>query len=547
MRAGSHVAVTLLAAHLAPSLAMGRPAAKPVVVFEAHVGRWPATTARVLRAVKSLLEARGYAASPAAVLRLAGTNLPRPGILDPGLTSSGLAELHSKAFATYKAAQWGDTTDWGDAIPLLVEARDKTVRNPALVANDIGNLDLMFQTLVALADCHQRSGNNAAAVAAMKEVRRLYPTRPVSRTDAWGPSGEQLYMRVMLDDRAALRGRLSISAGDPNAQIAVEGQPRGVGNVSLRDLFPGVYHVFIRTSVRTSGRQYIVTVKAGEETRVTADIDRDESLDVSDESVALTYLSENARKDECTLATQFAAAWSGNGASLVLASGEERGRPTIVGKHCRDGVLVRRVVSFTDSGEASAPATLNAFIDDLTSSEPPPVGGAPVPSAGALWPALVLGTGALVLGGGATLYVVSQDDDRRSLAMAGYAGGASLAGVGVSWWLTKSRHLRPIPAAMVGASTTSLLLAAMFLPIDEDLDALGPQRPTIRDTAVSGTIFAGAGVGFAVASYLAWRSGRRVPSSSVSPSRRRDAPAGAAVASLIRTRDGAVFGVAGRF
>ncbi len=150
-------------------------------------------------------------------------------------------------------------------------------------------------------------------------------------------------------------------------------------------------------------------------------------------------------------------------------------------------------------------------------------------------------------GGGATLYVVSQDDDRRSLAMAGYAGGASLAGVGVSWWLTKSRHLRPFPAAMVGASTTSLLLAAMFLPIDEDLHALGPQRPTIRDTAVSGTIFAGAGVGFAVASYLAWRSGRRVPSSSVSPSRRRDAPAGAAVASLIRTRDGAVFGMAGRF
>lgn len=363
MRNNALTAIAVVGASVVPATALGGPTDKPVIVLESHVGSRPAKLAPFLRAVNDQLETRGYAAFPASVMRLAGNDLPRSGILDPDLTAAGLAELHSSAFAKYKAAQCGE------ALPQLIEARDKTRRNPALVANDIGNHDLMFRTLVAIADCHKRLGDEKSARTAMKEVRRVYPTRPVSRADAWGPSGEELYMTAMLDERGVMRGRLTIGAGDANAQIAVEGQLRGIGNVSLGDLLPGVYRVFIRTSARDPGRQYDVMVKPGDETRLKVDINRDELLHASEDYVALTYPSESARKDECKVATHFAERWTESGATIVLASGEENGRPVIVGMRCRDGEQVRRATIFTDTDEATTPEKLVPFLDDITTDD----------------------------------------------------------------------------------------------------------------------------------------------------------------------------------
>ncbi|MGN6105481.1 MAG: tetratricopeptide repeat protein [Kofleriaceae bacterium] len=507
--------LVLVASSVAPTPTFGAPHEKQTIVFESHVGVRPANLAPFLHAVNDLLETRGYAAFPATVLRLAGNNLPRPGILDSKLTSPGLAELHNGAFALYKAAQWSD------ALRQLVDARDKSQRNPALVANDIGNHDQMFRTLVAIADCYKRLGDERAALEAMKEVRRVYPTRPVSRTDAWGPSGEQLYMTVALDERGVLRGRLSIAAGDPNAQIAVEGQLRGVGNVSLADLLPGVYRVFIRTSARDSGRQYEVTVKPGEETRFVADINRDELLDASSEYVALTYPSEGARKDECKLASHFAERWTASGATLVLASGQENGRPIVTGIRCRDGVQVRRATIFTDSEDSTTPEKLVPFLDDLTAEGPSwrmrDVGT----SKGPRWPKLALGTSAVVLAGSAALYLAWPKDDHiqlefddtgKSIATHAYTGAAIVAGVGVYGWLTGSRHMRRWPAALFSASTTSLLLAAFYIPADEDPDngslPDGYQiRPRYLDSGPTGVVLLGAGVGLAVGGLLAWRLG----------------------------------------
>lgn len=538
-RTDALIAATFVAASMAPLMAPliadASPKDKPVIVFESHVGSRPAKLAPFLHAVNDQLETRGYAAFPASVLRLAGDKIPRPGILDPDLTAAALAELHSSAFAMYKAARCGD------ALALLTVARDKTRRNPALVANDIGNHDLMFRTLVAIADCHKRLGDDKAAREAMKEVRRVYPTRPVSRADAWGPSGEELYVQVTLDERGVLRGRLTIGAGDPNAQIAVEGQLRGVGNVSLADLLPGVYRVFIRTSARDPGRQYDVVVKAGEETRFTVDIHRDELLHASEEYVALTYPSESARKDECKLASHFAERWTASGATLVLASGEENGRPIVVGMRCRDGVQVRRAVIFTDTDEATTPEKLVPFLDDITAEEPPAVTRDRGDRSGPLWPKLLMGTAALGLAGSTTLYLVWPDDDftqpeyddKKTLAVVVYSGAAGLAGVGVYSWLTTSRHMRRLPAAMFAAGTTSLLLAAMYIPSDEDLHDDGWQRPTYRNTALAGAISAGVGVGFAVAGYLfmASDSGRGT----------------SAIPTVIPARDGLAFGLTSSF
>lgn len=486
------------------STATASPQDKPIIVFESHVGPRPAKLGPFIHAVNDLLETRGYAAFPSTVLRLAGDKIPQPGILDPDLTAAGLAELHNNAFAKYKAAQWHE------ALAELTAARDKTQRNPALVANDISNHDLMFRTMVAIADCYKRLGEAKAADEAMRDVQRVYPARPVSRSAAWGPNGEDLYNAVMLKDRGVLRGRLSVGAGDPNAQIAVEGQFRGVGHTSLADLLPGVYHVFIRTSALDPGRQYEVVVRPGEETRFAVDINLDKLLDARAEYVAFTYPSENARKDECRLPSHFSQQWTESGATLVLASGEENGRPIVTGIRCRDGVQLRRAVIFTDTEEATTPAKLVPFLDDITTEAPPSVTRtASQRSASYTVPALMTGGGLALTLAGATLelrvkhpalgaavehpsYLASYPG--LSLRIAG--GAVTLAGL----YLLLRHHDTPRPAstltkglvasgALVMLGSTAYHIAA---PVD-DRDELA-SRPYTFGGFIAGSASLGVGV-----------------------------------------------------
>src|SRR3954449_4450001 len=69
------------------SAAHGAPASEPIIVLNARVGASaPNEIDQITPVLDDELEARGFAAKPATIARILGGRMPRPGILDPGLT-----------------------------------------------------------------------------------------------------------------------------------------------------------------------------------------------------------------------------------------------------------------------------------------------------------------------------------------------------------------------------------------------------------------------------------------------------------------------------
>lgn len=410
------------------------------------------------------------------------------------------------------------------AITKLTEGLREAQRNPALVVNNTTNLDLSFKAHVALAVSHQRKADAGSAARWMNEAIRIFPSRPVSRTEAWGREGEKLYLDLAKQVQPMGRGRLSIAAGHPEAAIFVEGQIRGLGNAQLADLVPGAYRVFIRLP-GTVGRQYQVQVAPNDEAYLHADPDLDTLLWAQDAFVALQFTSDAARRSEGRHATEVSRRSMGSGEAGVLATGLDRGRPVLEGVRYRDGLEVRRARIYLDVPGAEGTGRLAQFLDDgapgdgieilktdatLLPREPGRRG-----RRGAL---AVLGVGALALAGSSAWYLASPDDDHagpdyadwKSPAVVAFMGGSIAVGAGVYLYLRRSRSAGTLPAAMLGAGVTLLLSGAMLYATDEDLYlGDGWQRPYYRDTAALGLITGGAGLTLTVAGIWSLRRARR--------------------------------------
>lgn len=74
-------------------------------------------------------------------------------------------------------------------------------------------------------------------------------------------------------------------------------------------------------------------------------------------------------------------------------------------------------------------------------------------------------------------------------------------------------------------------MGSMFIVTDEDLHDEGWQRPTYRNTATAGVILVGAAVGLGTTGYILSRRGSEEH----------------AIPTVAITREGASFGIAGRF
>jgi len=87
-----------------------------------------------------------------------------------------------------------------------------------------------------------------------------------------------------------------------------------------------------------------------------------------------------------------------------------------------------------------------------------------------------------------------------------------------------------LPYGLAGAGALALVGGIVMIAIDEDPDPMGVQRPTYRDTALAGTVLAGAGAAALGVGLYLWFS---------------ETPSSQPVAAI--SRDGAVVGWAGRF
>ena len=417
--------------------------------------------------------------------------------------------------------------------------------------SDTSNLDLMFNAGVALAVCLERQQDASASSAAMKEVIRIFPSRPVSRQAAWGKQGEQLYIGSTKLIGAMGRGRLSISAGNPDAAVFVEGQLRGMGNASLADLVPGRYRVFILLP-KGQGRQYEVDVTANDEAFLQTKPEFDDALWISNTWVGFEFPNETARRQEGHFANELSHRWTSNGSVAVLATASDSARPAVDGILYRDGVEIRRARVYTDVADPDGADKLAVFLADGTPSPGLDVlrndAAAPVDVVRRHWwrrSNLLLGTGiALVAASGVAYLIAPADDhtkptynDDRTPTVQAFVGSSVVLAAGVYLWLRDERDAGPLTATILGVGVGAVVSGAMLWATTERVapaDLQPPtyyQRPRYRDTETLGIATGAAGVALTGAGIWLYLRGRE-PSSApiVSP-----------------TEGGGTIGWAGRF
>ncbi len=497
MRIRFVVVVVQLVLFLAPRSARAEDVKKPILVLESHVGERSAKLDKVIGQIDDALETHGFAARPATIMRVAGkAAVPRPGRLDLDLTQAQIAQHFNEAWAKFGNAEWVE------ARKALTNVLEEVHRNPAAVVSDTTNLDLTFRAYVALAVCHQRLLDAGAAGRTMIEAIRIFPSRPVSRADAWGKEGEKLYIDYSKQAQAMGRGRLAVAAGNSETQIFIEGQMRGMGHASLADLVPGTYRVYLRTGPDI-GRQYEVQVMANDEAYLRVDADLDNALWVSEAWVGFQFATEAARGNEAKFAGELARRWTGDGSVVVLAAAQDKGRTVLDGVRYRNGLEVRRARIYTDASDPGGPTKLAQFLVDGTSTDGIEVlrtdADARPPSDIARrsrWPArVVLGAGVATFVASGIGFVVSKDDplvefNGRDYSVYASLGGSAVVGAGLYLWLTQTKSTKASTAIVFSAGVASLLAGTVMIATDEDADR---NHLYYRNTSTPGFIIGGAG------------------------------------------------------
>jgi hypothetical protein len=451
-------------AALAPNGRAEPNAQQPTLVLESHVGERPHKIAGILATLDEQLETHGFIARPASVLQLAGANAPRVGVLDRDLSAASITQHLEQGFS-----QFGNG-DCDRAVPTLRSALGEVDRNPELLVNDTGNLDVTFNAMVSLSVCLQRQQDAGGAMEQMKEVIRRFPSRPVSRQAAWGKEGETLYVAAAKVFGPIGRGRLSITGGAADSIIFVEDQLRGFGHVSLADLVPGHYHVFIwlRKGV---GRAYERDVAANDEATLVIKPEFDGALALGTEWVGFEFGTETARRAEAAFASDAAKTWANSNAVALVDTATDGTRPAIEVVLYHDGTEVRRARVYTDVADPDAANKLAAFLEEDKRSP-----GLEVLKSDAVMPAEPAATGhthvlAYTVGGVGVAGIVASivmisyggppssttQEYYRDLREPGYfVGGAGLLAVGASLYLLFRPTATSAPVAGVTHDTAML-------------------------------------------------------------------------------------------
>jgi hypothetical protein len=457
-------------ANAAPSEA---PSNSPILVLEAHTGERPQEVSRFMQPLSEELEAHGFAARTETIVRLAGPGAPRPGLVDRDLVARQVAQDVDAANLQFTNGQYAA------AAKILVAAIDSMHRNPAPFAIDTSNTDVMYKALATLSLCKKKLGDAAGAVATMKELIRMFPSRPLPR-NKYGPSDEAFYREVYQQVQEMGRGRLSIAGGDSRAVLFVDGQIRGIGTTNLAGLIPGVYHVFVQVP-QTLGRAYEVTVHSNGEAYLNAHYEIDSTLWVTDSWIGFQFATETERQHEARYAGEISRRWApDSGKYAVIGTMQLQGKPALIGTiYASDGrVLLSAAVAFSEANYEKL-RDLARFLANGTPAEglqvvkgrdePAIARTAPRRRVSRALPIVVIAVGALTIAAGSVMVSIDEDDDGSKFryndsAPAGVGlviGGAIATGVGAFLWLRQSSR-SGAPVVSIGSSSSFLGWAGRF-------------------------------------------------------------------------------------
>ncbi|HWO27131.1 MAG TPA: hypothetical protein VNO30_50725 [Kofleriaceae bacterium] len=487
------IAAASAASAAMPGAAQATPSKQPIPVFEVHFGPRAAEAERVLGPLRDALESHGFAARPESILKIAGGNAPRPGIMDLGVTAKVIAQRVDDGYLDYMQG------NFETAIKALNEAIKLIQRNPALLAIDTGNSTLMVKALVGLASSHARLGHEPETMAAMDELVRMYPSVAVMSA-SFGPEAERLHHAAWKRSRALGRGRIAITAGHPQAVIFVDGQIRGLGTASLVDLIPGLYRVFIQIP-GTIGRQYEVEVRPNEDHQLDLAWSVDSALIISDSWIGFELTSEDPRGREAQLAGALVERWQAGDRVVIIGLRRlprplmPQDKPVVIGTLYRtDGKVIRnaqvgldgvngsngpRLIALAQFLADGTPAAGLEILDgEARPAAPPPAGPGPAPAPArepapggrARW--FIFG-GAAACAAGLGLYLVDQDSvsmpglpvQERYWNTAPYGiafGAAGVVSIGVGLWWSYRTKSSSRPTFSAGVSHAELGWSGRF-------------------------------------------------------------------------------------
>jgi hypothetical protein len=496
------ILATLAAILAGTGTAHGAPAAEPIIVLNARVGLLsPKATDLITPILSDELEAQGFAAKPTTIARILGGRMPRPGILDPGLTVADIIHPIELGYDDWAQGLFAD------AEKKLLPAIEQINRNPALLVTDTKNLDATFKGLVALALSQSKLGQTSQSADTMTTLIRVFRTRPISRAE-YGPPAENLYRTVAKQVLAGGTGQLFVTAGNDQAVVFVDGQIRGVGKAAVADMIPGKHHVFIQVPA-TAGLQYEVDVRANEETDLNVKWEVDTALKVSAPWIGLVFATEAERGKEAIYAGELARRWGGQGMIAVVGTLELQGRPALIGTIYRaGGAMVRSAVTTLEGNRLASIRSLARFLGDGTVSpgvnvipndvkEPVPALAARAShrSSSATLPAtLVAAAGVVTMGTAGAVYLAAHPDgsvteDRRTVAVQVVMGGSAVFGAGIYLWLRETRSTNRLTAAVLGAGTAATISGGvLFLTREEERSDAHYYRNTAQSGLIMGTV-----------------------------------------------------------
>jgi hypothetical protein len=310
-----------------------------------------------------------------------------------------------------------------------------------------------------------------------------------------------------------------VDPGDDGVNVFLQEGYMGRGLTTKTGLPPGTYRVYTERA-EVSGRVHSVEVRAGEVTRLVLDWRFDSTLHTGS-WVGFAYESPTEHRERRAMDTgrvasmlhepyaiivglssrgssQYAFGLAVNPSGKVLVSGE-----VLLDDSTDTDAILRHfalALSMRGASPRSVPvqgiAPLDLDIDPPPWIERPMVAAAPAAQGRnqTRWrrvSQLALGIGALGAAASSALYLANPDDERT---IGGFAGSSIVVGSGVYLYLRESRSTSTVTAAMLGTGIAAVLSGAMLYVADEDLNPVGPQQRTYRNTAIHGVIIGSAGV-----------------------------------------------------
>jgi hypothetical protein len=496
------MAAPVLAAPAGPA---GSRARTPILVLEAYTGGRPGEIAPLVETLNEELEQRGFAAHATTVLKVAA-GLPRPGLMDKGVTAARIALDVDNGYDLFTQ---GTKQSYRKAIEVLKRAIEIIRRNPALIVLNTSNIDFVRKAYLTLALCQANVGSAEWIVTMLEEIR-MFPTRPFPPSD-YGPDDEKKFYKPAYKQAQVLgRGKLRIAAGNSQAVLFVDGQIRGIDHVELADLIAGTYQVFVQVP-GTPGRQYEVEVVANDDTYLNVEPDNDCPLWASDVWVGFQFSTAAARGQEAKCAGRIATRWSGRDLVGVVGAQMRDRRLVLTGTiYTADGTMLR---SMALDVLTATPVLLRQLAQLMAEGGAPPDGitliagarAAPAvseyqaDSAGGHWwskpSTYLIGGGALTILGGAAVYVRSPFDQRNPLAdgtdgrnpvVGVMLGGSLVLGGGVYLWSRESLSAGRLTAGAFGLGVASVAAGAQLYLTSQDPEPGLPKY--IRNSSTRGVV-----------------------------------------------------------